>query len=88
MGKRDIFILCVLRSEEKLQLAKIVEKLRKANIDRKASRIVLYQRLEELVRKDLVKVTWNKTSKFYKISPQGKVEITEIKNQLEKISAI
>ena len=51
MGKRDIIILCILFSEDKLQLSKIVEKLRQADIDNKASRIVLYQRLEELAEK-------------------------------------
>jgi DNA-binding PadR family transcriptional regulator len=93
MGKRDIIILCILFSEEKLQLRKIVEKLRQADIDNKASRIVLYQRLEELARKNLVKISWSKTTKlykqmkFYKISTEGKAEIMLIKNQLERISA-
>ena len=93
MGKRDIIILCILFSEERLQLSKIVEKLRQADIDNKASRIVLYHRLEELVRKNFVKVSWNKTTKsykqtkFYKISEEGIREIISIKNQLERISA-
>jgi len=93
MGKRDIIILCILLSEDKLQLSKIVEKLRQADIDNKASRIVLYHRLEELARKNLVKISWNKTTKlykqtkFYKISSEGRTEIMSIKNQLERISA-
>jgi DNA-binding PadR family transcriptional regulator len=93
MGKRDIIILCILFSEDKLQLSKIVEKLRQADIDNKASRIVLYQRLEELARKNLVKISWSKTTKlykqmkFYKISAEGKAEIMLIKNQLERVSA-
>jgi len=93
MGKRDIIILCILLSEDKLQLSKIVEKLRQADLDNKASRIVLYHRLEELARKDLVKTSWNKTTKsyrqtkFYKISEEGRREIISIKNQLERISA-
>jgi len=92
MGKRDIIILCILFSEEKLQLSKIVEKLRQADLDNKASRIVLYHRLEELARKDFVKISWNKTTKsyrqtkFYKISEEGRREIISIKNQLERIS--
>lgn len=93
MGKRDIIILCILFSEDKLQLSKIVEKLREADIDNKASRIVLYQRLEQLARKNLVKISWSKTTKlykqtkFYKISAEGRTEIMSIKNQLERISA-
>jgi DNA-binding PadR family transcriptional regulator len=93
MGKRDIIILCILFSEDKLQLSKIVEKLRQADIDNKASRIVLYQRLEELARKNLVKISWSKTTKlykqmkFYKISAEGRTEILSIKTQLERISA-
>jgi DNA-binding PadR family transcriptional regulator len=93
MGKRDIVILCILFSEDKLELSKIVDKLRQANIDNKASRIVLYQRLEELARKNLVKISWSKTTKlykqkkFYKISAEGRTEIISIKNQLERISA-
>ena len=93
MGKRDIIILCILFSEDKLQLSKIVQKIRQADIDNKASRIVLYQRLEVLARKNLVKISWSKTkklykqTKFYKISAAGRTEIMSIKNQLEKISA-
>jgi len=93
MGKRDIIILCILLSEDKLQLSKIVEKLRQADIDNKASRIVLYHRLEELARKNFVKISWNKTTKtykqtkFYKISEEGRREIISIKTQLERISA-
>jgi len=93
MGKRDIVILCILFSEDKLELSKIVKKLRQANIDNKASRIVLYQRLEELARKNLVKISWSKTTKlykqtkFYKISEEGRTEIISIKTQLERISA-
>jgi DNA-binding PadR family transcriptional regulator len=92
MGKRDILILCILLSSDKLQLSKIVEKLRQADLDNKASRIVLYHRLEELARKDFVKISWNKTTKsyrqtkFYKISEEGRREIISIKNQLERIS--
>jgi DNA-binding PadR family transcriptional regulator len=94
MSERDLIILCILFSEDKLQLSKIVEKLRQADIDNKASRIVLYQRLEELARKNLVKISWSKTTKlykqmkFYKISAQGRTKIMSIKNQLERISAI
>jgi hypothetical protein len=66
MGQRDIIILCILFPEERLQLSKIVEKLRQTNLDNKASRIVLYQRLEELARKNLVKISWSKLTKFYK----------------------
>ena len=94
MGKRDIIILCILLSEDKLELSKIVEKLRQANIDNKASRIVLYQRLEELARKNLVKISWNKTTKvykqtkFYKISAAGRTEIMSIKSQLDKVSTV
>jgi DNA-binding PadR family transcriptional regulator len=93
MGKRDIIILCILLSEDKLELRKIVEKIRQANIDNRASRIVLYQRLEKLAKKNLVKISWSKTTKlykqtkFYKISPEGRTEIISIKNQLERISA-
>jgi DNA-binding PadR family transcriptional regulator len=93
MGKRDIIILCILLSSDKLQLSKIVEKLRQADLDKKASRIVLYHRLEELVRKKFVKISWNKTAKsykqtkFYKISEEGRREIIAIKNQLDRISA-
>ena len=93
MGKRDIITLCILFSEDKLQLSKIVQKIRQADIDNKASRIVLYQRLEVLARKNLVKISWSKTkklykqTKFYKISAAGRTEIMSIKNQLEKISA-
>ena len=92
MGKRDILILCILVSSDKLQLSKIVEKLRQADLDNKASRIVLYHRLEELARKNFVKISWNKTTKsykqtkFYKISEEGRREIISIKNQLERIS--
>jgi DNA-binding PadR family transcriptional regulator len=94
MGKRDIIILCILLSADKLQLSKIVERLRQADIDNKASRIVLYHRLEELTRKNFVKISWNKTTKsykqtkFYKISEEGRREIISIKNQLERISAV
>lgn len=94
MGKRDIIILCILLSEDKLQLSKIVEKLRQADIDNKASRIVLYHRLEELARRNLVKISWNKTTKlykqakFYKISAAGKTEIMSIKSQLDKVSTV
>lgn len=93
MGKRDIIILCILFSEDNLQLSKIVEKLRQADIDNKASRIVLYQRLEELARKNLVIISWSKTTKlykqmkFYKISAEGRREVISIKTQLERISA-
>jgi DNA-binding PadR family transcriptional regulator len=93
MGKIDIIILCLLLSEDKLQLNKIVEKLRQADIDNKASRRVLYQRLEELARKNLVKISWSKTTKLYKqtklykISAEGRTEIISIKTQLERISA-
>jgi len=93
MGKRDIVILCILFSEDKLELSKIVKKLREANIDNKASRIVLYQRLEELAIKNLVKTSWSKTTKlykqtkFYKISAEGRTEIISIKTQVERISA-
>ncbi len=94
MGKRDIIILCILFSEDKLQLSKIVEKLRQADIDHKASRIFLYEILEELARKNLVKISWNKTTKLYKqtklynkISAEGRTEIISIKTQLERISA-
>jgi DNA-binding PadR family transcriptional regulator len=93
MGKRDIIILCILLSADKLQLSKIVEKLRQADLDNKASRIVLYHRLEELARKNFVKISWNKTTKsyrqtkFYKISEEGRKEIISIKTQLERISA-
>jgi len=93
MGKRDIIILCILLSSDKLQLSKIVEKLRQADLDNKASRIVLYHRLEELARKNFVKISWNKTTKsykqtkFYKISEEGRREIISIKTQLERISA-
>jgi len=93
MGKRDIIILCILLSADKLQLSKIVEKLRQADLDNKASRIVLYHRLEELARKNYVKISWNKTTKsyrqakFYKISEEGRKEIILIKTQLERISA-
>jgi len=66
MGKIEMIILCILLSEDKLQLSKIVEKLRQADIDNKASRIVLYQRLEELARKNLVKISWTQTTKLYK----------------------
>jgi DNA-binding PadR family transcriptional regulator len=53
----------------------------------------LYQRLEELARKNFVKISWNKTTKsykqtkFYKISEEGRREIISIKTQLERISA-
>ena len=93
MGKRDIIILCILLSSDKLQLSKVVEKLRQADIDNKASRIVLYHRLEELPKKNFVKISWNKTTKsyketkFYKISEEGRREIISIKTQLERISA-
>jgi len=93
MGKRDIIILCILFSEDKLQLSKIVERVRQADIDNKASRIVLYHRLEELAKKNFVKISWNKTTKsykqmkFYKISAEGKTQIISIKTQLERISA-
>ncbi len=93
MGKRDIIILCILLSSDKLQLSKIVEKLRQADLDNKASRIVLYQRLEKLAKKNFVKISWNKTTKsyrqtkFYKISEEGRREIISLKNQLERISA-
>jgi DNA-binding PadR family transcriptional regulator len=93
MGKRDIIILCILLSADKLQLSKIVEKLRQADLDNKASRIVVYHRLEELARKNFVKISWNKTTKsyrqtkFYKISEEGRKEIISIKTQLERISA-
>jgi DNA-binding PadR family transcriptional regulator len=93
MGKRDIIILCILLSSDKLQLSKIVEKLRQTDLDNKASRIVLYHRLEELARKNFVKISWNKTTKsykqtnFYKISEKGRREIISIKTQLERISA-
>lgn len=94
MGKRDIIILCILLSSDKLQLSKIVEKLRQTDLDSKASRIVLYHRLEELARKYFVKISGNKTTKsykqtkFYKISEEGRREIISIKTQLERISAV
>jgi DNA-binding PadR family transcriptional regulator len=70
-----------------------VEKLRQADIDNTASRIVLYQRLEELARKNLVRISWSKTTKLYKqtklykISAEGSTEIISIKTKLETISA-
>jgi DNA-binding PadR family transcriptional regulator len=45
----------------------------------------LYQRLEELAKKNLVKISWSKTlnctnkPKFYKISAEGRTEIISIK---------
>ena len=94
MGKRDIIILCILLSEQNLQLNNIVEKLRQANIENRASRIVLYQRLEELVKKNLVEISWSRTTrlckqaKFYKISAAGRTEIMSIKSQLDKVSTV
>jgi len=93
MGKRDMIILCILLSSDKLELSKIVEKLRETELDNKASKTVLYHRLEELAKKNFVKISWNKTTKsykqtkFYKISEEGRTEIILIKTQLDRISA-
>ncbi len=84
MSRVDIFLLAVMKSENKLSLAKIVQKIRIANINKSPSRIGVYQRLNILKSRELVNVSWTEQEKFYQISPKGISAIAEFKNQLER----
>ncbi len=68
-----------MTSENKLSLAKIVQKIRMANINKSPSRIGVYKRLNVLKSRELVNVSWTEQEKFYQISPKGRSAIAEFK---------
>jgi DNA-binding PadR family transcriptional regulator len=81
----DIFILATMSSESKLPLSKIVEKIQVAKLRRVPSRLAIYKRLQVLKEHECVITFWGeKGEKLYTISPIGKSEIREFKNQLTR----
>jgi DNA-binding PadR family transcriptional regulator len=81
----DIFILATMSCENKLPLSKIVEKIQVSELRRVPSRLAIYKRLHVLKQRECVNTLWGeKGEKLYIISPTGKSEITEFKNQLTR----
>jgi hypothetical protein len=60
MSRVDIFLWAVMRAQNKLSLAKIVQQLPLSNINRSPSRIGIYQKSNVLKNSDLVNVSGQK----------------------------
>jgi hypothetical protein len=72
-----VFLWAVMSSQNKLSLAKIIQKIPRANINRIPSLIGVYQRLNVLKNSDLVNESWQEKEKFSEISQKGMSVITK-----------
>ena len=74
-----VFLWAVMSSQNKLSLAKIVQKIPRTNINISPSRIGVAQRLNVLKNSDLVNGYWQEKEKISEISQKGMSVITEFK---------
>lgn len=85
MNLNDLILLSIL-NEKELVLSKIVEELRKLELEKLPTRTAIYSRLSVLSKRSLVKTFWKEGTKIYKSSENGKQILNKLKRTLNQFN--